>query len=125
MIVALICLAIALAAMMAAIALRWRPSTLPGWPPKDWRALLALIASIAGAGILTGFAAWLVWILWRGGWPVATAPMRVAALARALMLALLIIGAVLLSLGLAINRRSIRLGRDGFEASGGDEEERP
>ncbi|WP_414902451.1 hypothetical protein ACMT1E_04275 [Sphingomonas flavalba] len=95
--------------------------TIPGWPPKDLRALLALVASIAGAAVLTGFAAWLVWILWRGGWPVATAPMRVAALARALMLALLIIGAVLLSLGLAINRRSIRLGRDGFEASGGDD----
>lgn len=95
--------------------------TLPGWPPKDWRALLALVASIAGAGILTAFAAWIVWILWRGGWPEATAPQRLDALAKSLLLALLIIGAVLLSLGLAINRRSIRLGRDGFEASGGDE----
>jgi hypothetical protein len=33
---------------------------------------------------------------------------------------LAIIGSILLSLGLAINRRSIKLSRDGFEASGGD-----
>jgi hypothetical protein len=33
----------------------------------------------------------------------------------------LIIGVVLLSFGLAINRRTVKLSRDGFEASGGDD----
>lgn len=41
-------------------------------------------------------------------------------------LILLLVGAlaVLLSLGLAINRRSLKLGRDGFSAAGGDDEHR-
>lgn len=93
------------------------------WPPRDWRAMLALAASIAGSSVLTLLAAWIVWILWRGGWPEATAPERVAALARAMLAALAIIGAVLLSLGLAINRRTLKanIGASGFEASGGED----
>lgn len=97
--------------------------TLPGWPPRDWRALIALAASIAGAAVLTGFAAWIVWILWRGGWPASTAPDRIGALAKALLGLLLIVGIVLVSLGLAINRRMVRgsIGPASFEASGGDD----
>lgn len=92
------------------------------WPPKDWRALVALIASIIGAGVLTAFGAWLVHILWRGGWAPATAPQRLDALATALMMALGIVGLILVGLGMAINRRTFKLGRDGFEASGGEDE---
>lgn len=98
--------------------------TIPGWPPRDWRALLALVASVVGAAVLTGFAAWLVWILWRGGWSLGTEAVRVDALAKALFGALLIIGVVLVSLGLAINKRSVKgsiLGAS-FEAQGGDDD---
>jgi TRAP-type C4-dicarboxylate transport system permease small subunit len=91
--------------------------SLPGWPPRDWRALLALVASVAGAATLTGVACWLVWILWRGGWPSGTEGARIDALARALFGVLFIVGVVLISLGLAINRRSAS-----FEASGGEED---
>jgi hypothetical protein len=96
---------------------------LPAWPPKDWRALLALTASVAGAAALTAFSAWIVWILWRGGWPETTAVIRIDALAKALIGLLAIVGIVLISLGLAINRRSIKgsIGPASFEASGGEE----
>jgi chromate transport protein ChrA len=88
--------------------------TLPQWGARDWRALIALIFSIAGAAVLTGLLAWIIRTLER--WHEAGA---IASIAYGL---LAIIGAILLSLGLAINRRSIRLSREGFEASGGEGE---
>lgn len=98
--------------------------TRPEWPPKDWRAIIALVASIAGAGVMTGFAAWLVWILWRGGWPVATSGQRIAALAWALLLVLSTVALILLGLGMAINRRAGKIKLPGgaeVEFSGGEE----
>ena len=98
--------------------------TLPTWPPRDWRAFIALLASIAGAATLTVFTAWLVWIVWRGGWQPGTETARIEALAWAMLGALAIVGIVLISLGLAINRRTLKgsLGPASFEASGGDED---
>jgi hypothetical protein len=93
---------------------------LRGWTGREWRASIALLASIAGSAALTGFAGWIAWILWQGGWPAATAEQRVGLLGEALLLALAGSLVVLVSLGLAINRREIRVGRDGFELSGGD-----
>jgi TRAP-type C4-dicarboxylate transport system permease small subunit len=99
-----------------------------GWQPRDWRALLALVASVAGAAVLTGFAAWVTWILWRGGWSQGTEGVRIDALAKALLSLLLIVGIVLVSLGLAINRRQVKATLPfgaGFEASGGEDESAP
>jgi hypothetical protein len=80
---------------------------------KEWLALIALFASIAGAAILTGNRVWLIRILEQSkSW---------ADIADIAKLDTLIIGLVLLSLGLAINRRTVKLSKDGFEASGGDE----
>ena len=97
--------------------------TRPGWPPRDWRAFIALAASIAGAAVLTGFSAWLVYIIWLGGWHGNESD-RLGYLAKALFGVLFIVGIVLVSLGLAINRRSVKgsiLGAS-FEATGGDPE---
>ena len=96
---------------------------LPQWPPRDWRALIALIASIGGAMALTGFSLWVVWTL--GQLAIAYPETRlevVKALANSNYGLLGIIGAILLSLGLAINRRSIKASAFGasFDASGGD-----
>lgn len=101
--------------------------TLPPWPPRDLRAAFALIASVLGAATLTAFAAWIVWILWRGGWPATTAPDRIAALAKALLGVLFIVGIVLISLGLAINKRTVKASALGatFEAEGGDDPDPP
>ena len=94
------------------------------WTTRDWRAMIALWASIAGAAVLTGFSAWLVTLI------VAFARYDRSLGARALdALAysnyglLLVIGAVLLSLGLAINRRSVKASAFGahIEAGGGEE----
>lgn len=60
---------------------------------RIWKALLAA-ASIrfwimAGAAMaLTFFAAWLVWIVWRGGWPAAQAGRQLDILGRALWIVL-------------------------------------
>ncbi len=95
-----------------------------GWPPRDWRALIALTASIAGAAVLTGFSIWLVKLLVMFARADPEVRMEVIrALATSNYGLLAIIGAVLLSLGLAINRRSVKGSAFGasFEAAGGEE----
>lgn len=90
--------------------------TLPNWPPKDWRAWTALVASIAGAAVLTGLLAWIIrlFALWRVSEPLAHIAYGLLA----------IIGLVLLALGYAINRRSFKgsIGPASFETTGGDSE---
>ena len=104
--------------------------------PRDWRALIALLASIAGAAVLTLFAWWLVNLLDAYANRLITELVRdrnarsevgvvlvvvIRTLAWGLKLLLVGVIAVLLSLGLAINRRTLKLGKAGFEASGGDD----
>ena len=103
-------------------------SRLVQWPPRDWRALIALVASIIGAAVLTGFSIWLVRLL--VGFARADPSVRIEvirALATSNYGLLTIIGAVLLSLGLAINRRSVKGSAFGasFEAQGGDGDDDP
>lgn len=86
---------------------------LPGWPPRDWRAFMALTFSVFGAAVLTCLLAWTIRILEVGK--------RLSEVANISYGLLAIIGAILLSLGLAINRRSIKLNRDGMELSGGED----
>lgn len=84
--------------------------------------MIALLASIAGAAVLTGVSIWLVRLLARLAWhDPAIRPAVVGALAASNYGLLGIIGAVLLSLGLAINRRSLRASAFGasLEADGG------
>jgi hypothetical protein len=99
----------------------------PRWPAREWLAMIALTASIAGAAVLTAFSVWLVSLI------VAFARAETALRARAIeVLAasnyglLGIIGAILLSLGLAINRRSLKASAFGasLEADGGGHDNR-
>lgn len=89
--------------------------------PRDLRALIALIASIGGGIAMTVFAVWITWILWQGPWAAGTELARIDKLGLALILILSISGITLASYGLAINKRTLKLGKDGFEASGGDD----
>lgn len=93
-----------------------------GDTPEDARKMVALLFSIVGAAVLTGVAAWIVWILWKGGWPDGTEGARIDALAWALLGLLSTVGIVLISLGLVITPRTLRgnIGAASFEASGGD-----
>lgn len=80
---------------------------------KEWLAIIALIASIVGAAVLTLNRVWLISILERAKeW---------SAIADIAKLDTLIIGAIILALGFAINRRTIKISKDGLEASGGSE----
>lgn len=92
---------------------------MPSWPPRYILALIALAASIAGAAVLTGMLAWIVSMfqLWKQADP----------LARIAYGLLFIVGIVLVSLGLAINRRSVKASGLGFtlDASGGEDDAPP
>jgi hypothetical protein len=91
--------------------------------PRDLRAFIALMASIGGTMALTVVAIWIVYVLWKGGWPAGTENARIDKIGLALILVLVIMGVTMTSLGLAINRRTLKanIGQAGFEASGGDE----
>jgi hypothetical protein len=89
--------------------------TIPDWPPKDWRAWFALVASVLGAAVLTGLLAWIIGLFGRWGSAAPLANIDYGLLG--------IIGLVLLALGYAINRRSFKgsIGPASFETSGGDD----
>lgn len=89
--------------------------------PRDLRALIALLASIGGGIAMTIFAVWIAWILAWGRWGTGTELARIDKLGLALILILSISGITLASYGLAINKRTLKLGKDGFEASGGED----
>jgi hypothetical protein len=96
------------------------------WPPRTQMAFIALIASVLGAATLTGMVAWLIWIFAHGAWAAATAPQRLTALAFIAYGTLFIVGLTITALGMAINRRSIRVtGPGGIsgEISGGSDTE--
>jgi len=98
---------------------------LPRWPvtdhPRDTRKWVALLASFGGAIAFTVFAAALVWIVWRGDWSKATEFKRLEILGTALFIVLGAAAAANLAFGFVINRRSFKIGKDGLEASGGDD----
>lgn len=98
------------------------------WPPRDWRALLALLGSIAGAAVLTAFVWWGCAMLlpapdW---WSAATEDQRVQTIRIVLFVAVGTIAVVIVGLGFAINRRTFKgsVGRDGvsMEMDGGEDE---
>src|SRR5690349_2558607 len=110
---------------------------MPAWPARDWRAMFALAFSIVGAAVLTLFAWKLVQLLHHDADQLIDALLRdqakalrdeiaqvlttiIDTLSWGLKLLLAGVIAVLLSLGLAINRRIMKLSASGFEASGGD-----
>lgn len=94
---------------------------LPDWPPHDWRAWAAMLSGIIGGAVLTGVACWIIWIVaFSEQWQVGTQEQRIAILGRALYLVLAGVIAVLLSQGLAINRRKISISpKDGIMIEGG------
>lgn len=96
--------------------MKWWQPTLTA---RDWRALIALIASIVGASVLTVMLGYIVHIfeIWKTVEPMAKIAYGLLA----------IIGIILVSLGMAINRRQMRVDAPGFsfDASGGDNEQAP
>lgn len=90
---------------------------------REVRAIIALAFSILGTVALTGVVCWIVWILWRGGWPNGTELARIDKIGLIAVLMTVIMGVSMIGLQLAINRRQLKGSAFGasFEASGGDE----
>lgn len=97
----------------------------PRWPvtegPSDTRKWLALLASFGGAMVFTAGAAVLVWIIWKGGWSPETEAKRLDLLGWAMIMMLAGSISTNWAFGFVLNRRSLRISKDGIEASGGDE----
>ncbi len=78
------------------------------WPPRDWRKVLALIFSVAGAVVLTALVAWgMAALLPDHGWTVASELDRAMTLRWVLWIAIGGVVVVLVGLGMAINRRTL------------------
>jgi amino acid transporter len=92
-------------------------------PARDLRAFVALMASIGGTMALTLVVIGLIYIFWRGGWQKGTELARIDKLGLIAVLVTVIMGVVMVSLGLAINRRTVKGSAFGasFEAEGGDD----
>lgn len=95
------------------------------WPPKDWRALAALLFSVLGAVALTV----LLWslsamLLPREGWTAESETARVTTIRWVLWLSAACILLVLTGLGFAINRRRLsgKWGDRSLDWEGGDDE---
>lgn len=99
-------------------------SFLPKWPisesPSDTRKWVALLASFGGTMVFTIGAGLLVWIVWKGDWSAAMEGKRLDLLGWAMML--MLAGALSgnWAFGFVLNRRSLKITKDGIEASGGD-----
>lgn len=89
--------------------------SLPNWPPKDWRQLLALLF-LAGGGIAMTIVSWRVISLLE----LFKRPSELAWMGYG---ALLLIGVVLTGFATVLGRRSFKgqAGPVSFEAEGGDE----
>lgn len=95
------------------------------WPPKDWRAIIALLGSIAGAAALTALLWWGLWMLLpaKEWWTGATEEHRAQTIRIALWIVAGTISLVIIGLGFAVNRRSFKasLGdKASFNFEGGD-----
>lgn len=95
------------------------------WPPKDWRAILALLFSVLGAVALTVLLWAMASMLLPGeGWSEGSEDARVSTLRWVMWISAGCILLVLTGLGFAINRRRLsgRWGDREVEWEGGDSE---
>jgi len=84
---------------------------------REIMAAVALGFTILGSAVMTMFATWIIWIVWRGGWALDTAEQRISILSKALVISLGGSLIVLITLGFVISRRTIKVTKDGFAMS--------
>lgn len=98
------------------------------WPPRAQIGFYALAASIVGSGVAMAMTCWLIWIFWRGGWALPTEPQRLQTLAYIAFGLVLLAFVTITSMGMAINRRSVRIDGPGgmkVDMSGGGDDPAP
>lgn len=94
------------------------------WPPKDGRAFIALLSQILGALAIGGFMIWQTLILTDNKlWSPSTQVMRLDTLGWSHITLVVGFVALFVGLGLSIGERTIKLSRDGFEASSEDDDD--
>ncbi len=97
---------------------------MPSWPPRDWRALVALVFSVAGAVALTVLLYLMAGMLLPDkGWTPRTEAERVTTIRWVLWICAFCILLVLTGLGFATTRRGLRMksGDKSMEWEGGDD----
>lgn len=95
-----------------------------GWPPRDWRAMVALVFSVIGAVVLTGFLWWGVWMLLPSGqWQRENETHRLETIRWILWITAAAVALIMVGLGMAVNRRSFKGKFAGgeFDLQGGDD----
>lgn len=95
-------------------------------PPSPLREVMAAVAlgfTVLGSAVMTLFATWVIWIVWKGGWALDTAQQRISILSKALVISLGGSLIVLITLGFVISRRTIKVSKDGFAMSSDDTSE--
>jgi hypothetical protein len=84
---------------------------------REIMASVALGFTVLGSAVMTMFATWIIWIVWKGGWGIDTAQQRISILSKALVISLGGSLIVLITLGFVISRRTIKVTKDGFAMS--------
>jgi hypothetical protein len=95
--------------------------------PKMWNAMLKaaplrLWAIIGGAVVLTGFAAGLVWVVWKGPWDASQQPAQINILGWGLWITLGMIGIIVASIA-AVDVKIKGPGDTSFEVDGDDNDQ--
>lgn len=120
--------ALALAAVIAFVLFRRKLPAFRLWPTwtvsesaADTRKWVALLASFGGAVALSAGAVGLTLILWKGGFSPSSEAQRIDILGWSVLMLIGGTVAINISYGFVITPRKIKVGKDGIEASGGDE----
>lgn len=91
-----------------------------------WRALIKaapvrLWALILAGPPLTAVTCWLVWIVWKGPWPVGSAPQQLSILGYGLMDAMALVGVIVVALA-SVKVKGAGPGGVNFEVDGDQED---
>ena len=92
-------------------------------PLSMWLRLMFSVSLLAAGPVMTGFGAWMVWVVWRGGWAAERAAQQLDILGTGLMTVLggMVAIIVAVALGGPVGRLKGSVGRVSAEVSDDDD----